>query len=311
MRPAGRGFSAMLEGGIEVWRGGVHAWQCDQMGHLNVRFYVAHAMEGLAGLAGALGMSQAFAPRGAATLRVKEHHIRFLKEARVGDPLNMSAGVLEMGEDEARAVMLLAHSGEEAPSAIIQTLVAHVTAAEGRRFPWPQSARARADSLRVRIPDGLGPRSLKPGAEVGEPTLAEADSAGLIRYGGGAFGLEDCDVFGRAPAHKLMARLGDGAAHGIALMRSALGEHTGFAVVEYRLTYFEPPRAGDRFAVRAGLVQAEPRRLGWSYWMFDAESGRPLAAARSVLVPFDLEARRAMTLDDGAVARLKQQLIHF
>jgi acyl-CoA thioester hydrolase len=296
----------MLEGGIEVWRGGVHAWQCDQMGHLNVRFYVAHAMEGLAGLAGALGMSRAFAPRGSATLQVREHHIRFLKEARVGDPLNMTAGLLEIGEDEARA-----HSGDEAPSAIVQTLVAHVTAAEGRRFPWPQSVRDRADSLRVRIPDGLGPRSLEPGTAAGEPTLAAADQAGLIRYGGGAFGLEDCDVFGRVPAHRLMARLGDGAAHGIALMRAALGERTGFAVVEYRLVYFDPPRAGDRFAVRAGLVLAEPRRLGWSYWMFDADTGRPLAAARSVLVPFDLDARKTMTLDDAAVARLKAQLVQF
>ena len=301
----------MLEGGVEVWRGGVHAWQCDHMGHLNVRFYVAHATEGLAGLAGALGMSQAFAPRGSATLQVLEHHIRFLREARVGDPLNLSAGLLDIGEDEARAVMLLAHSGGEAPSAIIQTRFAHVTAAEGRRFPWTRSARTRAKSLMAVIPDGLGPRSLEPGAEVGAPTLAEAESKGLIRYGAGVFGPEDCDVFGRVPAHRLMARLGDGAAHGIAAMREDLGEHTGFAVVEYRLSYFEPPRAGDRFAVRAGLVQAEARRLGWCYWMFDAGTGAPLAAARSVLVPFDLDARKAITLDDGQVEPLRARLVEF
>ena len=29
-------------GGLEVWRGGVNTWECDEMGHLNVRFYVAH-----------------------------------------------------------------------------------------------------------------------------------------------------------------------------------------------------------------------------------------------------------------------------
>ena len=299
----------MLEGGIEVWRGGVNAWQCDQMEHLNVRFYVAHAMEGLVALGGALGMSQAFAPRGSATLQVLQHHIRFLKEARVGDPLNMTAGLLGMGEDDARVLMLLAHSGEESPAAIVQTLVSHVSAAEGRRFPWPTGARGRAESLRVRIPDGLGPRSLEVGAPAATTTLAEADSAGLIRYGAGAFGPADCDAFGRVAAHKLMARLGDGAAHGIALMRGAVGEHIGFAVVEYRLDYFEPPRAGDRFCVRAGLVQAEARRLGWSYWMFDSETGAPLAAARSVLVPFDLNARKAITLPDEAVARLKAKLV--
>ena len=301
----------MLEGGVEVWRGGVNAWQCDQMGHLNVRFYVAHAMEGLVGLAGALGLPRAFAPRGAATLQVREHHIRFLKEARLGDPLHMTAGLLEMGEDSAGAVLLLMHSLEDVPAAIVQTRVAHVSSGEARPFPWPRSARARAESLRVELPAGLGARSLHPGARIPQRTLQEADSAGLVRYGAGAFGPQDCDVFGRVAAHQMMARLGDGAANGIALMRGAVGEHVGFAVVEYRIVYFEPAHAGGRYAAGAGLTQAEPRRFGWSYWMFDADTSAPLAAARSVLVPLDLDARKAMTLQDDAVARLKEKLVAF
>ncbi len=211
----------MLEGGVEVWRGGVNAWQCDQMGHLNVRFYVAHAMEGLAGLAGALGLPQAFAPRGAATLQVREHHVRFLKEARLGDPLHMMGGVVELGEEDARLAFLLMHSLEDVPAAIVQTRAAHVSSSEARAFPWPKSARRAAESLRVRIPDGLGARSLHPGAPLQARSLQEAESAGLIRYGAGAFGLQDCDVFGRVAAHQMMARLGDGAANGIALMRGS------------------------------------------------------------------------------------------
>ena len=48
--------------GLEVWRGGVNTWECDRMGHLNVRFHVAHAAEGLVGLAAGLGLPRAFAP---------------------------------------------------------------------------------------------------------------------------------------------------------------------------------------------------------------------------------------------------------
>ena len=33
--------------GPVVWRGGVNTWECDEMGHMNVRFYLAKAMEGL------------------------------------------------------------------------------------------------------------------------------------------------------------------------------------------------------------------------------------------------------------------------
>jgi acyl-CoA thioester hydrolase len=221
----------------------------------------------------------------------------------------MTAGLLELGEDDARAALLLMHSGDGAPATMVQTLVRHVETSEGRRFPWPKAARAKAESLKVRIPDGLGPRSLEPGAPVGQTTLAKADSAGLKPYGAGTFGPEDCDVFGRVAPHRLMARMHDGAGTGIAMMRAAAGEHAGFAVVEYRIVYFEPPSPGDRFLVRSGLVQAEPRRVGWTYWAFDVETGAPIATARSVMVPFDLEARKAMTLPDDAVVKLRAQLV--
>jgi acyl-CoA thioester hydrolase len=105
-------------GGLEVWRGGVNTWECDAMGHMNVRFYVARAMEGLVGLASALGLSGAFRERANATLLVRDHHIRFLREARAGAPLHMVAGVLDVQECEARFLQLLIHSttGELAAS---------------------------------------------------------------------------------------------------------------------------------------------------------------------------------------------------
>ena len=48
---------------LEVWRGAVNAWTCDEMGHMNVRFYLAHALEGLAGVALALGLDDAYSPK--------------------------------------------------------------------------------------------------------------------------------------------------------------------------------------------------------------------------------------------------------
>lgn len=52
-----------MAGGVEVWRGGVASWECDQMGHLNVAFYVAKSMEGLVGLAAELGRCRPSRPR--------------------------------------------------------------------------------------------------------------------------------------------------------------------------------------------------------------------------------------------------------
>ena len=93
--------------GVEIWRGGLNTWECDEMGHMNVRFYVTRAMEGLAGLAAQLGLPHAFAPGAGATLLVRDQHIRFLRECRPGAALHMTGGVIEMGEEEARLLQLL------------------------------------------------------------------------------------------------------------------------------------------------------------------------------------------------------------
>ena len=92
---------------IEVYRGSVNTWECDEMGHMNVRFYVAKAVEGLATLAALIGMPDAFCADATSTLLVREQHIRFLKEAHAGAALHMVGGVVEMGESEARLVQLL------------------------------------------------------------------------------------------------------------------------------------------------------------------------------------------------------------
>jgi len=296
--------------GIEVWRGGVSTWQCDQMGHLNVRFYVAFAGEGLVGLAGALGMPRAISPRGASTLVVREHHIRFLKEARAGDALHLVAGLTELGEEEATVLMVLLHTRTEEPAAVFQTRVAHARAQDAQPFPWSAATRARADSLLISVPEGLGPRSLVPGGSIRTGTLAETDDLGLLPYGAGAFLSEHCDAFGRTSSHQLMGRMSDGAAQSIKRVRDAAGDPgLGMAVVEYRLVHLDWPGAGDRFVTRSGLKAVAPRRFHWLHWMLDPETGRPWAAAEAVLLPFDLEKRKAATLSDAAVAALQELVV--
>ena len=54
--------------GTEIWRGGVNTWDCDEMGHMNVRVYVEKQLEGMVAFAHHLGMPEAFrvnAPVGA------------------------------------------------------------------------------------------------------------------------------------------------------------------------------------------------------------------------------------------------------
>ncbi|MBS0361918.1 MAG: thioesterase family protein [Proteobacteria bacterium] len=286
-------------------------WECDAMGHLNVGFYVAKAMEGLIGLAAELGMAGAFAPDARSTLIVREQHIRFVREARPGAPLIMTGGVVEMGESDARLIFLLRHrSGELAAS--FQTLVAHATATDGRAFPWPARMRARAEALTIEVPPEAASRSVGLEPVRSQASLSRAMELGVPRTAMGAVRAGDCDAFGRMRTELMMARLSDSIPHvldGKRLNGDATGGRTGGAALEYRLIHLAWPRAGDRLELRSGPSGGDARFRRLTHWLLDPDSGRPWGVAESIAVSFDLETRKMITLSDEALADADARVI--
>lgn len=296
---------------VEVWRGGVANWECDQMGHLNVGFYVAKSMEALAGVAAELGMPAAFAPAAEATLVVREQHIRFIREARPGAPLTITAGVVEMGEADARILLLMHHqSGDLAAS--FQTLVAHSTAREGRPFPWPDRIRARAEALAVEVPEKAAPRSIGLAPVQTQASLARADALGLVPTGRRVVDVADCDAFGRMRTEMFMHRLSDGIPHFFAGRRPGAVDperKVGGAALEYRLIHHAWPRAGDRLELRSGSAGGDPRFRRLVHWLLDPDTGRPWGSAEAIAVSFDLETRKLITLSDEEFARAEADAV--
>jgi acyl-CoA thioester hydrolase len=289
---------------LEVWTGGVNPWEVDGMGHLNVRYYVAKSMEGLASLTAEMGMPRVFAEGAQATLRVREQHIRFLREARPGGSLTMTGGVVEMGETDARIVLVMHHLAGE-PAASFQFVVEHVTAGEGRPFPWPQAIRDRAGTLKVAIPPHAAARSLDLAPLVkSQASLARALELDLIRIGLGVLDPADCDAFGRMRPEQFMSRISDGMRR---LGRgrpgaSAEEARMGGAALEYRLIYLESPRAGDRIEIRSAFSACDDKTRRLFHWMLDPESGRPWGVAEAIVVSFDLETRKIISMSPAAKA---------
>lgn len=293
--------------GVEIWRGGVNTWDCDEMGHMNVRHYVVRAQEGLVGMAAELGLPQAFSPHANATLLVKEHHIRFLREAHAGAPLAMRGGVIEMGETDAKILQLLIHPASGELAATFQTTVVHATPRDGQPFPWPRIARERAEALRVEVPEKARARSIDLSPFIPTASLARAEQLGLTRIGLGGLLPSDCDVFGRMRAEQFIGRVSDGIGAFIHPFRDVVVEHaerkparTGGAVLEYRIAYLAWPRAGDRVEIRSGLIGTDARTMRVAHWMLDPATGEPWGASEAVAITFDLDARKVVAVSDAA-----------
>ncbi len=297
--------------GVEVWRGGVNTWECDEMGHMNVRFYVTRAMEGLIGLAAELGMPHAFSPSAVSTLLVREQHIRFLREARPPAALHMQASVIEMGESDARLLLVLIHSATGEPAATFQTLVSHVTPHDGRAFPWSKTVRARAAGLTTKVPDHAAARSVSLDPFETTASLARADQLDLVSISAGGVLAGDCDVFGRMSLDGFIGRVSDGIPRLVSKMRGAVVEHAetrpervGGAVLEYRLVYLDWPRAGDRVVIRSGLAGVDSRTQRMVHWMLDPNTGKPWGVSEAVAVTLDLDARKIVPISDAARAAM-------
>lgn len=298
--------------GVEIWRGGVNTWDCDEMGHMNVRFYVTRAMEGLAGLAAELGLPHAFTPYANATLLVKDHHIRFLREAHAGAALHMLGGVIEISDTEAKVLQLLVHTASGELAATFQTTVAHATPREGEVFPWPRITRERAEALKVEVPEKARARSIALDPFTSTASLERADALGLPRIGLGALTPTECDVFGRMRAEQFIGRVSDGISGFIGPFRDVIVAHAdhkptrfGGAVLEYRLAYLRWPQAGDRVELRSGLIGSDPRTMRMAHWLLDPATGLPWATSEAVAITFDLDARKAVPITPAAQAGLK------
>lgn len=291
--------------GIEVWRGGVNTWECDEMGHMNVRFYVAKAMEGVAGMAAAMGMPAAFTVNANATLIVRDVHVRFLREAHAGTLLTIEGGITELEETAARLVLVMRHL-DGTPAATFQIGLVHATR-QGETFPWSAATLAKAKSLRVQVPDAARPRSIDIAPFETQASLAAADDLALGRIGMGVIGPQDCDVFGRMRPEVYIGRVSDGAAFVVGAPRAAIIEHAeqqparvGGAVLELHQTFAAWPRAGQRFELRSGVLGADTKTFRVIHWLLDPDTGAPLGSALAVVAAFDLDARKLVGVTDAA-----------
>ncbi len=301
-------------GGSEVWRGGVNAWECDEMGHLNTRFYVARCMEGLSVLFALAGLPRVFAPDAAAvTAQVDEMHIRFHREAPVATPLYLTAGFSRLGDADAEVVALLRHGIGGALAATFRVAL-RASAPNGDARGWPAPFRARGEAFGMAVPTEARPRSVRSG-----PIPAIDGAAGLhahLRIALGSLAMADCDAFGRMLPQKFLGAVSDGIRGLTTPLREIVvrhaqtaPEHVGGAVLEFRIVHVDRPRTGDCFEVRSAFTAADGKTMSLEHWMVDPIDGRIWGHMESVAVVFDIDRRKIVGITDEALAALRPMML--
>jgi len=304
---------------VETYRGSVNAWECDENLHMNVRFYGARAMEGLAFLASAMEIPGAFKARASSTLMATDVHMRFLREAHQGAPLSMRGGLLAIGDDDAVTYQELVHA-DGTPAASFTIRVAHANPSDGRRFSWSDRTRACAEKLMCKAPPHGLPRSIDLSTAPSDPTRALAENLGPMIVGRLAVTPDHCDPFGRMRLELFIGRVSDAVPNLLTKWRQAaaqdaaaadgVAKSAGGAVLEYRLAPKRWPLAGDLIEVRSGVVEVAEKTNRLVHWLHDPVTGHAWATAEAVAVTFDLITRKTISIPPERRALLEAGMIN-
>lgn len=295
---------------IEVLRSSVNPWECDVMGHMNVRHYIRCASDGLALLALQLGMPASKLREAGLSLRVADEHVRFHRELRPGAAYRVEAGVVEANPERLRVYQEIRFVDRPEVAATCALDAVLVETATQVRVPWPADTIARARDLVTDVPAHGAPRGIAPEPPRMPFLRDEAIARGLIGAYLGPVSAEDCDAHGFMREAAFMAKISDGITHFFYAVRDReRPSGVGGAALEYRFAFRERPRLGDVVEVRTGLKSVGRKTMQFCHYVFDVESGRCAATSEAVAVSFDLVARKAVEIDEATRTLLQSRVI--
>ncbi|WP_338390433.1 thioesterase family protein [Hyphomonas beringensis] len=291
--------------------GSCNQWDCDEMGHMNVRVYLEKQMEGLAAFAVNLNMAHAFRKDSPSTIIPVDQHIRFIREVLPGRPLSMKGCLLETGETDALVYQELRHS-DGALAAAMRTRVAHVDATAREPFAWSSRTREAFSEYMDTAPEESAPRSVDlshPGLPVEEITLERVKSCGAPMIGRGAVPTQHLDVHGRMYPYWMIGRTSDSVPNLLFNWRKRVAESAGdrrmgAAVLEYRIRYHAMPMAGDLYEIYSSFGGASGKTHALIHWMMNPATGTPWATMQATAITLDLDARKAIPAPPEMVEEL-------
>jgi acyl-CoA thioester hydrolase len=131
---------------FETARGTVHTWQCDHMGHVNVRAYGEFFEEACWQLYNRIGITPSLLRSGTFHVAAVQQDIRYLRELLAGDVIVVRSLVTEVRQKVLKFAHQLANveTGVVCATSAFTVVCIDSAARRARAFPEDIAARARA-----------------------------------------------------------------------------------------------------------------------------------------------------------------------
>lgn len=298
---------------VETYRGEALAWEADELGHMNMRYYFARAAEARGIFCTKLHLKNMYKADGFSTLLPIKQHVKYHKELHPGHGIVVRTGITELNEDNMVLVHMISNpsqsvAGEETLSATIVETVQHISRRTQSPFPWSSAMLTVASKYQIDLPADALPRNVDL-EEIGEePSMGQADILGLPIIGQGMFQADECDAFGTVLPTCVIGRISNSVQHltnawpdlefGASDQSGALLEACG------RHRYF--PQAGDCYVIRSGLRSVNAYTRDLCHWILDPLTGKCWTSFVGVACRFDLTTRKLVKVDEDTLAVIRK-----
>ena len=298
---------------LKTWAGECSAWECDGLGHLNMRHYMTKVMQARQMFFIRAGLYEAFKADALSSIRVTDFHIKYLSEARPDNPLYIETGLLELGEQTVRLCHMMFHGDGRIAATVVEN-VEHISLRTNRAFAWPKRFAAAVEPFKVEQPQPSKPRNLSYDTRPQAPSEASLIKLGVKHIGAGVFQPHEMGLDGSATPQALMGRATETISHmkdGYPEFLDSEYRESGKsgALLEAQIFLNHRAEAGDGYKFYSGLVSGNIYTRQIVHNIVDVITGKNFFSMIGDGCLFDLKARKLIKATDAQVAALKKNTI--
>ena len=133
-----------------TYRGVVHPWQCDVMGHMNVVYYASKFDDAAWQFLSMLGIDAAYFEKTRCGVAALEQHITYVSELHAGATVTVRSGLIELTEKVVRIRHEMRNNSTGGLSAAMILTIVHFDTRRRKSCPFPQNVHARAQEYIIR-----------------------------------------------------------------------------------------------------------------------------------------------------------------
>jgi acyl-CoA thioesterase FadM len=260
----------------ETYRGVVAAWECDAFAHLTIAYYFARLEDASVAMLDDLP--------GTREARTDGLYVRLMKEFRAADLMHVTSAPIALEG----STLTIGHK-------IFDSASGELTTTTEQRITLAGVSTSDRAALAARIVAWDGPQR--------EARPAPASDAGFVPSGQRVVQPWEIGNDGRLSWQHLVHHFSGAGLHACRAAgmtpKYLRDNRRGYSTFELDVAIEALPRAGDRIAVRSGILQVGKSSIRFLHRMVDARTGKRLAGMGQFGVHFDLEARRPAPLPDA------------